>query len=127
MNDDPGLIKINNCVNIAIDDFKRNEFSQFRDNLSVINVNLRGLNSNFSLLLTFISELKTTIKVIAITESHLDEDSVGLFKINGYRKTFINRSKFAGGVIAYIHHSLNSQLMNDTTKWRSHSKLYFLL
>ena len=101
-----GLIKLNQSFNIDITAFDINQFTSFHNSLSILNVNLRGLNSNFALFTAFLAQLKTCIKVIIITESHTDNDTVKLYNLNGYRKASICRSKWGGGIVCFLHHSL---------------------
>ena len=103
---DDGIIKLNQSFNIDITTFDNNQFTSFHNSLSILNVNLRGLNSNFALFTAFLAQLKTCIKVIIITESHTDNDTVKLYNLNGYRKASICRSKWGGGIVCFIHHSL---------------------
>ena len=102
--DEPGLNKLNDCKIVDLEHFS--EIPDFSDSLSVLNVNLRGINNNFVSLKTFLAGLKATIKVIVIIEAHTEDNTVGMYNLNGYRKAFVNRSKFGGGIIAFVHSSL---------------------
>ena len=105
--DESGLQNMNNCFNIKLYDFvdiiEVKESSKY---LSILNVNIRCLNTNFQLLLAFLKTVKIPISVIILTETHADATSIQLYNLNDYRKTFINRDSYGGGLVAYLHNSL---------------------
>ena len=74
-NDGPGLEVINKCNITDIEDFVN--IPGFSQSLSILNVNLWGLHSNFVSLKAFLFQIKRVIKVIVITESHTDDNSTG--------------------------------------------------
>ena len=99
------LLKLNESFNVNLSDFQT-KFRNISNSLTVLNINIRSLNTNFTLLTVFLSQLRATIKVIIITESHADDDTVKLYNLNGYKKIFVNRTKFGGGLLVFLHHSL---------------------
>ena len=108
-----GLIKLNKSFNIDITAVDSFQLTRFSNSLSVLNVNLRGLNTNFALFTAFLSQLKMCIKVIIITETHTDNDTVKLFNLNGYRKAAICRTKWGEVSFATFIIHLNSTLITN--------------
>ena len=105
-NNEDEIIKLNRSFNIDLLQFNNIQLSHFDNSLTILNVNLRSLNSNFTLFKAFLSQLRASIKVIIITETHTDDESAKLYNLNGYKKAFISRNKFGGGLMSFIHHSL---------------------
>ena len=92
----------------------------------VLNINIRGLNSNFNLLKAFLFQLKYRIDIIVITESHLDDSMVNLFNLTGYKKLFLNRGTHGGGLMVFIN---SNMVFNENKKmtgiYASHESLAF--
>ena len=101
---------------------------EFTDNLTVLNLNIRSLHSNFDLLTSFLAQVGVIVKVIIITESFLDDDSSHLYNLNGYKKAYINRPSNGGGIIAYVHNSLEFSVISAHTGiFDTHEALSFSL
>ena len=58
---------------------------------SVLNINIRSLNSNFTGLLNLLRDINFRPTVIVVTETWLSDDTVNLYNITGYKKEYINR------------------------------------
>ena len=98
------------------------------NNLTVMNINIRSIKSNFVQLCSFLSLLKYPIKVIVVTESFLDNVTANLYNIPCYKKAMIHRPTLGGGIIAYIHQSLSFDIDKKLTGiYESHESLSFKL
>ena len=96
------------------------------DKFSILNLNIRGLRTNFNLLKSFLYELRIPIKVIVLTESHLQDEFENLFNLNGYRRITVNRSSLGGGLAVFLHASLQYKVNSELTGiFSSHEALYF--
>ena len=104
---DDGISSLDTCTNVDIDDFSRNFCAELSNNLSILNLNIRGVKTNFLLLKSFLSQLRVPIKVIILTETHMHDGIESLYHLNGYKRYSVNRKAFGGGVAAYVHFSLN--------------------
>ena len=114
MNDDDiDISSLDSCYKHDVDNLPDSFFNDLSQNLSVLNLNIRSLKSNFGLLKAFLSLVRVPVKVIIITETYLDDDIVNLYDLNGYRKAFINRPSLGGGLMAYIHHTLDFKFMSE--------------
>ena len=86
---------------------------QVRDNVklgntfSLIHFNCRSLYNSFTLINDYLDTLKGKFKVIALSETWINEDRGNDFHINGYELYHINRSnKKAGGVALFVDSDL---------------------
>ena len=107
---DDGTSNWDTCSNLGIDDFSRNLYSQLSGNMSVLNLNIRGVKTNFLLLKSFLSQLRVPIKVIILTETHMHDGIESLYQLNGYKRFSVNRTAFGGGFAAYVHFSLDVEI-----------------
>ena len=125
---DYGLIDPDCCSQIDVSQITNVTFNEYAGYLSILNLNVRGLRSNFTLLKGFLSVIHMIPKIIVITESHLEDNEVNHFNLNGYRQSFTNRSRLGGGIMVYIHHSLDYSI-NDKFSgvFNSHESLFFTL
>ena len=122
------LKNLDECMNSEPDELHMNFISRLSHDLTVLNVNLRGLKSNFGLLKTFLSRIHTTIKVIVVTESRLDNKNAHLYNLSGYKQCLINRPTLGGGLIAFVHSSLEFSIIKELTGiYPSHESLAFVL
>ena len=125
---DCDLSSLTSCRKVDIDNLPDMYFSHFSNDLTILNVNIRSLNSNFNLLTSFLSQIGILVKVIVITESYLDDCNAHLFNLNGYRKMYLNRPTLGGGIIAYIHNSLDFEVNAKLTAiYDTHESLTFTL
>ena len=120
------ISRIDSCTNFDVNDLPLEFTTRLSNNLSILNLNIRGVKSNFPLLKTFLSQVGVPIKIIVLTESHLDEGVESLFNLSGYRRFTMNRSSFGGGIAAYVHFSLEFKINKDLTGvFASHEALFF--
>ena len=112
---DDGISSLDTCTNVDIDDFSRNFCAELSDNLSILNLNIRGVKTNFLLLKSFLSQLRVPIKVIILTETHMHDGIESLYHLNGYKRYSVNRTAFGGGIAAYVHFSLNVEINKTFT------------
>ena len=92
---------------VDIDELSPSFDSLIADNLTVLNINIRSLKSNYTLLTAFLSHMKTPVKVLVVTESFLDDSVSGLYNIPGYKMAMVNRTSLGGGFVTYVHHALD--------------------
>ena len=92
----------------------------------MLNVNLRGVRSNFGTLTSFLHQLNTNIDVLVVTEARLDKQSESLYNISGYNKLHLHRNDKGGGILAYIKSSLHFEKIEKFTGiFESHEALCF--
>ena len=96
---------------------------QYKDNFSILSLNVQNLNSKFDSLLTFLSHLQdknVSFDAICLQETWLWKDAdVSLFNIPGYQ--LINHGKYCSGhsgLIIYLcdeytYTVRNGQIMSD--------------
>ena len=122
--EDPPLYSDSHSL-VNIDNLPSDFHSYFDDNLSVLNINMRSLKSNFTLLTGFLYQLKCPVKVIVVTESFLDDSSSGLYNIPGFKKVQVNRPSHGGGIVAYIHHTIDYNIESKYTGiYPTHESLF---
>ena len=92
------VVSINNCFNNTLK----------RRNFFIIHFNTRSLQKNIDSLVNYISKLKISPDVIAITETKLSKGSIyNNIDIDGYHFIHIDSASNAGGVGLYIKTSLS--------------------
>ena len=100
--------------NTSIDDFQyysvekfNNQIKHNSSNLSVLNINVRGISCNYDNLTLYLNSLNFIFDAIILTECHIPKDAANIdihntFPINGY-VLFYTRSNIAyGGVMVYV-------------------------
>ena len=110
MSDDLRTISniLSNCRSYnknTFSDLLKSIISKNKTNLSVLFNNIDGNASNFDNFIADISQYKHNFSVIALAETNIDEESKGLFKINGYTSEYgskINGKKKGSGLGIYI-------------------------
>ena len=122
------MIKLNTCTQTNIQSFNNEIHINFSHSLSILNINIRSANTNFVSLAAFISQIKFVIKIIVVTESHTDDSTIQMYNLNGYRKLFTNRDTLGGGIITYIHNSLEFNMNRHYSGiHETHETLFFNL
>ena len=86
------------------------------DAFSIIHFNSQSLKCKLSKINNFLSDLKRTFKVIAVTETWLKEMQVDSVQINGYNMFYVNRmGKGGGGVALYVDAKLKCKVVEHKT------------
>ena len=92
--------------------------------LCLMNLNIRGLESNFAALKCFLTQLNQRPDIIVITESHLDNISAPLIHLDGYRTAYNNRSSHGGGLLVFINSNILFEIKSKMTGlFNSHESL----
>ena len=84
--------------------------------LNILHVNARSLNKNFESLSVFLSTIKTSFSIIAISETWISQTPLIPFHIEGY--IFINSYRIegrGGGVLFFISNLLEYKVRSDIT------------
>ena len=105
--------------NLNLDNFSteiRKLNTQWPLNMTVLSLNIRSISGNYDNLLTFLHTLDYTISIIMITETWLREDRVDLYPIDGYNQFAICRKSRGGGLLMYVHRSIEVSLVPSLTK-----------
>ena len=102
--------------NISSFNVETNEFpfnSTKTDKLKILNLNIGNMHRNFVNLLAFLDEINFQVDIIILTETWLDNESVKLYNLPGYKKSFINRPTRGGGILAFIGNSIKFETKMD--------------
>ena len=85
----------------------RTSFKMYKNNLSILNANIRGMVTNFDKLKLLIDDLDYTFPIIGISETWLRTHNVDCFFMNGYSHEYdIRQNKAGGGVSFFIENRL---------------------
>ena len=104
---DPDTLSLDSCMNNEVNELPTSFLGELENNLSVLNINIRGLKSNFGVMKSFLARVRVPPRLIIVTETHLDDESACLYDLNGYQRAQVNRSCLGGGVLTYVHNSLD--------------------
>ena len=111
-----------NCLNSYTANSSYYTLQQFIDNvhkskdLSIIHINCRSLNANFTDLKVLLRTLDFSFDVIGLTETWLNESNADVFQLEGY--DFCNKNKVAkhgGGVAFFIRSIINYTIIEQLT------------
>ena len=80
-----------------------------------MNVNLRGVRSNFGTLTGFLHQLNTNIDVVVITEARLDKQYESLYCLAGFNKVHLHRNSNGGGILIFVKSSLKFEKVEKFT------------
>ena len=83
------------------------------DYVSLISLNIRGIKTNFNLLLLLLKSIKVPVSILALCETWLNDGEELLFNIPGYTRYTINRKTRGGGLIIYILDNFTSHIASD--------------
>ena len=81
---DPDTLSLDSCCNVDIMELSTCFLAELQNNFSVLNVNIRGLKSNFGVLKSFLTQIRVPLKTIVLTETHLTDELSCLYDLNGY-------------------------------------------
>ena len=112
--DSEQLISCGTCKFIDLKDFPYKNKTTTK--LSIININIRGLNSNLLALKSFLSQLNYRIDIIVITESHLDHNSAQLIQLDGYKRIYLNRNSYGGGLFVLVNSNITFEINDKMTQ-----------
>ena len=98
-----------NCINVNPSAIVQKIPINNRNQFSIININVRSLAKNFTLLLSLLKISKMQYTIIVLTETWLKDSDDTLFNIPGYEHISINRraSETGGGLRLYYNTSIN--------------------
>ena len=131
---DPGRPHFPRLINSCIDSFDYYNVDKLNLNLqvdncdlSILNVNIRGIANNYDNLITWLSSLNIIFDAIILTECHIKETVLDkksfdkMYPINGYKKFFTLSSIKFGGVVIYTKNTFdvieipNCSVSNDNS------------
>ena len=122
------LASLDSYYDVIFDDLPCNFDNLMFDSVSIMNLNIRSLKSNFSLLTTFLWQIKNQPKVIVMTEPYLDDKATNLYNLCGYKKAAVNRPTMGGDLVIYVHNSLDFSIDQTYTGiFDTHESLYITL
>jgi len=80
-----------------------------------VHVNVRSLKKNFDKLVNFISDMKKSPEIIAVSETKINKKQTPFFqtKICGYNFVHVDSDQEAGGIGIYIKDNLSFQRRSD--------------
>ena len=111
-----------NCLNSYTASSSYYTLQQFIDNvhkskdLSIIHINCRSLNANFTDLKILLETLDFSFDVIGLTETWLNESNADVFHLEGYDFCHKNRvAKHGGGVAFFIKSIINYTIIELLT------------
>ena len=91
----------------TVENFK-STFQSDPEQLSIININIRGINRNFDNLVLYLNSLNYTFDAIVLTECHIEKSTLvnvdlhNKHPIEGYDKFYIESNIKYGGVIRVV-------------------------
>ena len=86
----------------------------FKDGFSILHLNSRSFNKNRDFIEIFISNLKHTFSIIALSETWYKEDDSNLVDISNYTMVSVpRRGRKSGGVALYVYSSLSFKPRKD--------------
>ena len=98
----------------SISEFNDLSKSHTQSLFSVLHINCRSLNRNYSEIEATLNQIKCQFKIIALTETWLNSNTLPQYMFNGY--TFVGSErgrKRGGGVGLCIHNQLNFKIRQD--------------
>ena len=99
------------CNDICNYTINIDKITNCKDELTIMNFNIRSIKKNFSNLEHLLSGLNCKLHIICLTESWLGEnDNILDFELDGYHPPHQNRPNDlpGGGVITYIHKDIEN-------------------
>ena len=130
LNLDLGINEVRNFPryeNLGIDNFeyytadKFNKLQNLENDLKIINLNVRGLDRNYDNMINFLATIETKFHIIIVTECHIQAanlynfDMHNKFSLTGYNLFYIKSKAKYGGVVVYVHNSLNASYLPELT------------
>ena len=93
---------------------------QYKDNFSILSLNMQSLNSKFDTLLTFLSHLQDknlSFDTVCLQETWLSKDAdVSLFNIPGYQlRSHGKNGSVHSGLIIYLYDEYTYTVRNEQT------------
>ena len=119
----PRLIQnnIDNFQYFSVDKFNE-KFKNNSEQLSVLNINIRGLQRNFDNLLMYLNSITCKFDIIILTEAHLQKNATltldlhNNFSMEGYKMFYIESSIKFGGVAMYVKSELEANYCRELTR-----------
>ena len=109
------LINYNTCNSCNyVFDLSLDLKCSFKDGFSILHLNSRSFNKNRDFIDIFISNLKHTFSIIALSETWFKEDDSNLVDISNYTLVSVPRHvRKSGGVALYVHSALSFKHRED--------------
>ncbi|XP_061906913.1 uncharacterized protein LOC133652321 isoform X1 [Entelurus aequoreus] len=102
----------NNCFYYTDDQYNSNITCD--NKLSIVHFNSRSLYANYNNIKNFLEHINEPFKVIAVTETWIDDKKGIDFDLEGYELNYINRTnKNGGGVAVYVMKNLNYKVVKN--------------
>ena len=103
------------CISIKPTQIANESPIKIGNQFSILNVNIRSLSKNFSLLLSLLNLSKVKYTILVITETWCHDSDDSLFNIPGYENISLNRkdTKKGGGLRIYFHDSIKLIKIDD--------------
>ena len=99
---------IDNFKYYTVDSFNSVILKEEKSKLSVLNINIRGIDCNFEKFISYLSTIEHDFDVLILTEAHLQVDPNYNFElhqmhvITGYDKFYCRSNIKFGGVVMYV-------------------------
>ena len=106
------------CMYVTPEELRANLTSE-SNNFSILNVNIRSLNTNFERLKQHMKTTNHEYRIIGLSETHLKDKPTEYYNLSGYRYSleYTNRTRYEkGGVCMYISQNVKYKLKNDLCK-----------
>ena len=97
------------------------EIKNHSKQLSVLNINIRGIQRNFDNLITYLNSISCKFDIIVLTEAHLQKNAVqavdlySRFPMEGYNIFYVESTIKFGGVVMYIKTELEASYCYELT------------
>ncbi len=98
------------------------KFKNNVEQISTLNINIRGVNCNFDNFILYLNSLSVTFDVISLSECHIpknelyNRDIKNEHHIPGYDEFYVLSSIKYGGVILYVKSELKAVYCHELTK-----------
>ena len=114
-NDDANAVN-SKCMYVTPEELRANLTSE-SNTFSILNVNIRSLNTNFERLKQHMKTANHEYTIIGLSETHLKDKPTEYYDLSGYSLEYTNRTRCEkGGVSMYISQNVKYQLRNDLCK-----------
>ena len=136
---DPTRPHFPRLINSCIDSFDYYNVEKFNSkvkiddrDLSILNLNIRGVATNFDNLITWLNSLTLSFDAIILTECHIQSSAIGnktlenMYPIVGYKKYFTSSTIKFGGVMIYVKEHFEAIVIPSCSGSNNNSDTCFL-